>query len=827
LAKENAHLIEELEKYKSASLQALKLSKHNQIVTAELQTVSQANKDTEIAGQRGPKASDSKLNIISTNSLSSLRRTEYGDSKSIALETYNSLVTKYNLVFQNWTDIKATRAQLEKSLRGEKEKAKRYNQFCDSLEKKIEQKRDRIRELEEKVRSLAVQIQTLRQSREAQQTSGPKSLEAATRGFSSASVSPMHHHSEGGATNIIGILDPPINNVSSREIEFAERSILEDSRFQKRHTPGANSRSSYQEDATRHSKRSDKHAESEANELPRLWSGKNSENAIIEDAGHGQVVPHHSSSTEGDGVSNSPSKTSSHGPIVKMESPVDIRSLNDSPVVVLERSVKKRKSRNKPTASKIKVETISSSPIGLSAFPGLEPHESLNLDDIGHKQSTPRKQRSLMRNLVRDMSYESRSSRKDGKRNALQPSSSVNQSSCSAHRSTKRRRVTSDITFEGLNEDGENLQPMERSSRRNLSPDLDGRLVELLENPISSNHTAIPIDLYGPVNSLDNGCNIPAKSNATCAPVQDPSSVATGKVSPPSGLSPKGSPRNSAGLQRPSPKSIVRDFAHSPCPQPRDSSNCYSGSSDAPLSEGLSRASAELSRPAYGRSLRGTITPQVSNSANSPAGNPSISSTTQKGKSLSRAEYDSHMNELPQNGPLRTQPLRKLGLHDFKINPDYNHGYNYAFMDVVRNQAERRCLQGCTKPECCGNTFRALAAASWDPSKLPTASQEEVNTRLLKEFMGDNAHKIRHMTKAEKDETLLQAKTRELANKHGRHRQAYERRRSPPGFWRLEFPSTQEEREDRQKGEQHERDLVAQRYGEAMRPGGAYLFRDE
>jgi hypothetical protein len=83
------------------------------------------------------------------------------------------------------------------------------------------------------------------------------------------------------------------------------------------------------------------------------------------------------------------------------------------------------------------------------------------------------------------------------------------------------------------------------------------------------------------------------------------------------------------------------------------------------------------------------------------------------------------------------------------------------------------------------------------------------------------------MTKAERDETLLQAKTRELANRHGKHRHAYERRRSPPGFWRLDFPSTQEEREDHQKIEQLERDLVAQRYQEAMRPGGAYLFRDE
>jgi hypothetical protein len=171
--------------------------------------------------------------------------------------------------------------------------------------------------------------------------------------------------------------------------------------------------------------------------------------------------------------------------------------------------------------------------------------------------------------------------------------------------------------------------------------------------------------------------------------------------------------------------------------------------------------------------------------------------------------------------------LEKLSLQDFKINPNYNHGYNYAFADVVRNQDARRCLQGCTKPECCGNKFRALAAAARDPNKPLTASQEEDDARLLEEFMGDNAYKLRNMTKAERDETLLQARTRELANKHGRHRHAYERRRSPPGFWRVEFPTTQEEIEDREKSKQLERDLVAQRYEEAMRPGGAYIFRDE
>jgi len=98
---------------------------------------------------------------------------------------------------------------------------------------------------------------------------------------------------------------------------------------------------------------------------------------------------------------------------------------------------------------------------------------------------------------------------------------------------------------------------------------------------------------------------------------------------------------------------------------------------------------------------------------------------------------------------------------------------------------------------------------------------------LLNDFMGDNAYKIQHMKPEQREELLLQAKTRELSNKLGKHRHAYGRRASPPGFWRADFPTTQEHLEDKKRAKEKERDLVQQRYEQAMRPGGAYIFRDE
>lgn len=83
------------------------------------------------------------------------------------------------------------------------------------------------------------------------------------------------------------------------------------------------------------------------------------------------------------------------------------------------------------------------------------------------------------------------------------------------------------------------------------------------------------------------------------------------------------------------------------------------------------------------------------------------------------------------------------------------------------------------------------------------------------------------MNHDEKEELVLQARTRKMAKEHGKHRQAYDGRRSPPGYWRVDFPSTQEEEEDRAKAREMERSMVMERYLEAMRKGGKWIFRDE
>ncbi|OIW23481.1 SAE2-domain-containing protein [Coniochaeta ligniaria NRRL 30616] len=175
---------------------------------------------------------------------------------------------------------------------------------------------------------------------------------------------------------------------------------------------------------------------------------------------------------------------------------------------------------------------------------------------------------------------------------------------------------------------------------------------------------------------------------------------------------------------------------------------------------------------------------------------------------------------------LRDQPLASLRLDDFKINPKFNNGHGFAFTEVVRNKDERADIPGCVDPECCGKHFRAMAQSELEAAG-PALIHRAADIALLEDYLGDQVYKLGSMTRQEKEELWLEAKTRELANKHGKHRHRFARRQSPPGFWNTDFPSTQDNEQDRAEGEKREKRMVEERYREAMRNGGRWLFRDE
>jgi hypothetical protein len=182
----------------------------------------------------------------------------------------------------------------------------------------------------------------------------------------------------------------------------------------------------------------------------------------------------------------------------------------------------------------------------------------------------------------------------------------------------------------------------------------------------------------------------------------------------------------------------------------------------------------------------------------------------------------SRVSPSKQEGRLRDKPVGELSVQDFKPNPDYNQGYSYAFSETVRKRGDRMCLPGCTNPQCCGSTFRTFAEAQAPLS----SSQEEA---LLEDYLGDaySNMQLTQMSSEERQELVLQARTKKMAKESGKHREAYERRRTPPGFWRVDFPTTQEQQEDRQRVTEQEKAIVQERWLDAHRRGGRWIFRDE
>lgn len=179
-----------------------------------------------------------------------------------------------------------------------------------------------------------------------------------------------------------------------------------------------------------------------------------------------------------------------------------------------------------------------------------------------------------------------------------------------------------------------------------------------------------------------------------------------------------------------------------------------------------------------------------------------------------------------ESAPLRECPIDRLRPEDFKPNPSYNDGLAYIFDEVVRGKEARAALSGCIDPNCCGNTFRHFAEAE-RTTIGPSVTSRAEDIKLLETYLGDEAWRLGTMSPEEKEDTWVLAKTWELANKFGKHRQRYSRMPTPPGFWKVDFPSTQDRAEERKQAQEIRAALVRQRHREAMRPNGAWLFRDE
>ena len=438
---------------------------------------------------------------------------------------------------------------------------------------------------------------------------------------------------------------------------------------------------------------------------------------------------------------------------------------SDTPVVVSERAVKKRKRDepevDQPRTTRVKEEAISQSePMVTADVCDFSPATSVDLDESGTRFDTPRKNTELDRfytghtpcpgpQVRPDSSIETHGTPRvpdQVSRAALQPLNPNVQTP----RLQRPPRKGLAHAVGVLAEDGASyeLSARDRTPLQRTEPNT-GRLTSLLSGASKASESPIIRAFRKPETP---------RSNLEPRPIAESRASAT-----------------SVWLQTPQPRELPFDKIN------RD---------------------------------RSKATPKQTPSGTSGGPTPSTASKKESGGVLS------------SEPKLRTRPVSVLKVDDFKINPNFNGGFDYAFSEVVRNKDDRACLPGCTDMECCGKSFRAMALAERGNGRR-TAEQLAEDKKLLEDYLGEEAHRLFSMTKEERDELWLEAKTKELANRIGKHRHRFSRMKTPPGFWRTDFPDTQELHEDRVQALRREKEMIQERHREAMRPGGKWVFRDE
>ena len=178
----------------------------------------------------------------------------------------------------------------------------------------------------------------------------------------------------------------------------------------------------------------------------------------------------------------------------------------------------------------------------------------------------------------------------------------------------------------------------------------------------------------------------------------------------------------------------------------------------------------------------------------------------------------------PMRQPLRARPLYGLRLEDFRLNPAHS---DYAYHESIRRQDEKKALSSCINPHCvrCEGIHKFIKSSGY--ANLPLQDRDAMDQRLIEDFLGNDTERIKELSDKERGEILTRAKSKQFADKFGKHRTPFTRSKSPIGFWDVGFPSTQEEEENRDAAKMMERQKVQERYWEAVGKGGRWIFADE
>ncbi|KAI4524955.1 hypothetical protein K525DRAFT_235131 [Schizophyllum commune Loenen D] len=152
----------------------------------------------------------------------------------------------------------------------------------------------------------------------------------------------------------------------------------------------------------------------------------------------------------------------------------------------------------------------------------------------------------------------------------------------------------------------------------------------------------------------------------------------------------------------------------------------------------------------------------------------------------------------------------------FEIDRTRNNGADFQFEDVVRGRESRKRLEA-TDCECCREYYEAVGPLParpqgplWrSPSRSPRKHRPECQH-----------HQGNHDQEERRDEEV-QAHRQAIS----RHRQQWARAKTPPGYWEIGFPSTQEVTDMNERAREMHRDKLRVVEAEARKDGGRYRRR--
>ncbi|KAI5454056.1 hypothetical protein NCC49_005047 [Naganishia albida] len=168
-------------------------------------------------------------------------------------------------------------------------------------------------------------------------------------------------------------------------------------------------------------------------------------------------------------------------------------------------------------------------------------------------------------------------------------------------------------------------------------------------------------------------------------------------------------------------------------------------------------------------------------------------------------------------------------MEKYEINPDRNHGLSYAYHQVERRKEERKKLtgHGCIECENYYNAVGEMPVVSRAPiwrSPSPESKCKDVRGSARKcphgrHVVGEDAAEDEHGDHG--DEMTEQGKQR-VKNRISRHREDWTAPSTPPMYWNIGFPSTQDVAVINQEAQRQKEAKRAEMRREAEKKDGKY-----